>query len=91
VASIAIPVILFKASLTTLYGLMLGPDRELLLSSTLVVLGLAASIAMAAAGVSVPVCMLEMMLVLGLSIAYDERRGHKGRAAALRRLETAAG
>ncbi len=35
--------------------------------------------------------MLAMMVVLGLSIAYDERRGHKGRAAALRRLETAAG
>ena len=47
--------------------------------------------AMAAAGASVPLCMLEMMLVLGLSIAYDERRGHKGRAAALRRLEAAAG
>ncbi|MFF2843870.1 low temperature requirement protein A [Paenarthrobacter sp. NPDC057981] len=91
VASIAIPIILFKVSLTTLYSIMLNPDRELLWSTTVVVLGLAASIAMAAAGASVPLCMLEMMLVLGLSIAYDERRGHKGRAAALRRLETAAG
>ncbi|MFJ4267378.1 low temperature requirement protein A [Paenarthrobacter nicotinovorans] len=91
VASIAIPIILFKVSLTTLYGFMLNPDRELLWSTVLVVIGLAASIAMAAAGASVPVCMLEMMLVLGLSIAYDERRGHKGRAAALRRLEAAAG
>ncbi|MGJ3191806.1 low temperature requirement protein A [Paenarthrobacter sp. FR1] len=91
VASIAIPIILFKVSLTTLYSIMLGPDRELLWSSALVVLGLGASIAMAAAGASVPLCMLEMMVVLGLSIAYDERRGHKGRAAALRRLETAAG
>jgi low temperature requirement protein LtrA len=91
VASIAIPIILFKASLTTIYSFMLGPDRELLWSSSLVVAGLAASIVMAAAGASVPLCMLEMMLVLGLSIAYDERRGHKGRAAALRRLENAAG
>ncbi|BCW12447.1 low temperature requirement protein A [Paenarthrobacter nicotinovorans] len=91
VASIAIPIILFKVSLTTLYGIMLNPDRELLWSTAVVVLGLAGSIAMAAAGASVPLCMLEMMLVLGLSIAYDERRGHKGRAAALRRLEAAAG
>ena len=91
VASIAIPIILFKVSLTALYSIMLGPDRDLLWSSAVVVLGLAASVAMAAAGASVPLCMLEMMVVLGLSIAYDERRGHKGRAAALRRLETAAG
>ena len=91
VASIAIPIILFKVSLTTLYSIMLGPDRELLWSSTLVVIALAGSIAMAAAGASVPLCMLEMMVVLGLSIIFDERRGHKGRAAALRRLETAAG
>jgi low temperature requirement protein LtrA len=91
VASIAIPVILFKVSLTTLYSIMLGPDREHLLSSTLVVIALAGSIAMAAAGASVPLCMLEMMVVLGLSIIFDERQGHKGRAAALRRLEAAAG
>lgn len=91
VASIAIPIILFKVSLTTLYSIMLGPDRELLWSSALVVIALAGSIAMAAAGASVPLCMLEMMVVLGLSIAFDERRGHKGRAAALRRLEAAAG
>ncbi|MFC8041480.1 low temperature requirement protein A [Paenarthrobacter sp. NPDC057355] len=91
VASSAIPIIVFKVSLTTLYGSMLNADRELLWSTALVVIGLAASIAMAAAGASVPLCMLEMMLVLGLSIAYDERRGHKGRAAALRRLEAAAG
>ncbi|AFR30812.1 low temperature requirement protein A [Arthrobacter sp. Rue61a] len=91
VASIAVPVILFKASLTTLYCIMLGPDRDLIWSSALVVLGLAATIALAAAGASVPICMLVMMLVMGLSIAYDERRGHKGRSAALRRLETAAG
>ncbi|YCH07133.1 low temperature requirement protein A [Arthrobacter sp. alpha11c] len=91
VASIAVPVILFKVSLSTLYSIMLGPDRELLWSSALVVIALAGSIAMAAAGASLPLCMLEMMVVLGLSIIFDERRGHKGRAAALRRLETAAG
>ena len=91
VASIAVPVILFKVSLSTLYSIMLGPDRELLWSSALVVIALAGSIAMASAGASLPLCMLEMMVVLGLSIIFDERRGHKGRAAALRRLETAAG
>jgi len=91
VASIAIPIILFKVSLTTLYSIMLGRDRDLLVSTAVVVLALAGSIAMAAAGASVALCMMEMMAVLGLSIAFDERRGHKGRAAALRRLENAAG
>ncbi|MFJ5958686.1 low temperature requirement protein A [Paenarthrobacter sp. NPDC092416] len=91
VASIAIPIVLFKISLTTLYSTMLGPDRTLLWSTAIVVAALAGSVAMAAAGASVPMCMLEMMVVLGLSIVFDERRGHKGRAAALRRLEAAAG
>ncbi|MEO3939532.1 hypothetical protein V3C41_00440 [Paenarthrobacter nicotinovorans] len=66
---------------------MLGFDRQLLWSSALVISAVAGSVAMAAAGVPLALSMLEMVHVLGLSIAHDERRGHKGRADALRRLE----
>lgn len=90
VASIALPIILFKIFVTTIYSFMLGTDRLLLLNTGLVVLGLAASVPLAAAGVSVPLCMLEMALVLGLAIGFDERRGQQSREDALRRLESAA-
>ncbi|MFK0009344.1 low temperature requirement protein A [Paenarthrobacter sp. NPDC090520] len=91
VAWIAVPVAIFKVSLTTLYTAMLGVDKHVLWSTAMVVAVLAGSIALAAAGASVPVCMLVMVAALGISITLDERLGHKGRAAALRRLEAAAG
>lgn len=91
VAWIAVPVAIFKVSLTSLYTAMLGPDKQVLWSTAMVVAVLAGSIALAAAGASVPACMLVMVASLGVSIVLDERSGHKGRAAALRRLEAAAG
>ncbi|MEV7607407.1 low temperature requirement protein A [Paenarthrobacter sp. NPDC089322] len=91
VASIAVPVAIFKVSLTALYTTMLGTDKHVLWSTAMVVAVLGASVALAAAGASVPVCMLVMVLALGVSIALDEHSGHRGRAAALRRLEAAAG
>ncbi|MFI2566443.1 low temperature requirement protein A [Paenarthrobacter sp. NPDC018779] len=91
VAWIAVPVAIFKVSLTTLYTAMLGVDKHVLWSTAMVVAVLAGSIALAAASASVPVCMLVMVAALGISITLDERLGHKGRAAALRRLEAAAG
>ncbi|MFJ4026844.1 low temperature requirement protein A [Paenarthrobacter sp. NPDC089989] len=91
VAWIAVPVAIFKVSLTTLYTAMLGVDKHVLWSTAMVAAVLAGSIALAAAGASVPVCMLVMVAALGISIALDERLGHRGRAAALRRLEAAAG
>ena len=91
IAWIAVPVAIFKVSLTLLYTAMLGPDKHVLWSTGMVAAVLAGSVALAAAGVSVPLCMLVMVLALGVSIALDERSGHKGRAAALRRLEAAAG
>ncbi|BCW08316.1 low temperature requirement protein A [Arthrobacter sp. NtRootA1] len=91
IAWIAAPVAIFKVSLTLLYTAMLGPDKHVLWSTGMVAAVLAGSVALAAAGVSVPLCMLVMVLALGVSIALDERSGHKGRAAALRRLEAAAG
>ena len=91
IAWIAVPVAIFKVSLTLLYTAMLGPDKHVLWSTGMVAAVLAGSVALAAAGVSVPLCMLVMVLALGVSIALDERSGHKGRTAALRRLEAAAG
>ena len=69
----------------------LGVDFNLWVNVLLVLAVLGGSIVLAAAGASVPLCMLVMVAVLGISIALDERSGHKGRAAALRRLEAAAG
>jgi hypothetical protein len=54
-----------------------------------VLASLAASVGLAAAGVSVPVCMLVIVLALGASIVIDERRGAGKMNAALERLERA--
>ncbi|MBP2412615.1 low temperature requirement protein LtrA [Arthrobacter stackebrandtii] len=90
VASIAIPIAIFQISLTSLYTSLLGVDRSFVWVAAFVVAGLGAGVGMAAAGVPVSLCMLEMMIVLGLVIAFDERSSHKGRAVAIQRLESAA-
>ena len=86
VASIAIPIAIFYVSLTALYTSLLGVDRRFVWAAVFIVVGLGGGVAMSAAGVSVALCMLEMMLVLGLVIVYDERQSHAGRAEALQRL-----
>jgi low temperature requirement protein LtrA len=87
VASIAIPVALFKVSLTWLYSVMICADRTVIAVAAGVLVSLAASVGLAAAGVSVPVCMLVIVLALGASIVIDERRGTGKMNAALERLE----
>lgn len=89
VASIAIPVALFKVSLTWLYSVMICADRTVIAVAAGVLASLAASVGLAAAGVSVPVCMLVIVLALGASIVIDERRGAGKMNAALERLERA--
>jgi low temperature requirement protein LtrA len=90
VASIAVPVALFKGSLTWLYSVMVGPDRTVITVAAGVLAALAASVGMAAAGVSVPVCLLVIVLALGMSIVIDERRGSDRLHHALEKLETTA-
>jgi len=90
VASIAIPVALFKAALTWLYSVMMGPDRTVIAVAAGILVVLAGTVGLAAAGASVPVCMLVMVLALGASIVIDERRGAERLQAALHRLEAEA-
>ncbi|SLK09101.1 low temperature requirement protein A [Arthrobacter sp. P2b] len=90
VASIAVPVALFKGSLTWLYSVMVGPDRTVITVAAGVLAALAASVGMAAAGVSVPVCLLVIVLALGMSVVIDERRGSDRLHHALEKLETTA-
>jgi len=90
VASIAIPVALFKASLTWLYSMMMGPDRAVIAVASGVIAALAASVGLAAAGVSVPACLLVIVLALAVPIVIDERRGSGRLDRALGKLEAEA-
>lgn len=90
VASIAVPVALFKLSLTWLYSAMVGADRTIITVAALVLVVLAGSIGLAAAGASVPVCLLVIVLALAASIVIDERRGSERLHQALQKLEAEA-
>ena len=90
VASIAVPVALFKLSLTWLYSVMVGADRTIITVAACVLAALAGSVGLAAAGASVPVCLLVIVMALGASIVIDERRGAERLHRALGRLEAGA-
>ena len=90
VASIAIPVAVFKVALTWLYSAMMGPDRTVIAVAAGVVVVLAGAVGLAALGASVPVCMLVIVLALAASIIIDERRGAERLHNALQRLESEA-
>lgn len=87
VASIAVPVALFKVSLTWLYSVMVGADRTVMAVAVCVLAALAASVRLAAAGASVPISLLVIVLALGISIVVDERRGSERLHLALAKLE----
>jgi low temperature requirement protein LtrA len=84
VASIAIPVALFKISLTLLYGAMMGLDRLIAGEAAVVVLLVGLSVGLAAVGVSVPVCMLVICAALAVSVVIDEHP--RAKAAHRRRI-----
>jgi low temperature requirement protein LtrA len=90
VASIVVPVALFKLSLTWLYSAMVGADRTIITVAAFVLVVLAGSIGLAAAGASVPVCLLVIVLALAASIVIDERRGSERLHQALQKLEAEA-
>lgn len=87
VASIAVPVALFKGSLTWLYSVMVGKDRTIITVGACVLVALAGSVGLAALGVPLPVCLLVIVLALGMSIIVDERRGSERLHLALEKLE----
>lgn len=88
VASIAIPVAVFKVALTWLYSVMMGPDRTVILVAAGITMALAGAVGLAALGASVPVALLVIVLALAVSIIIDERRGAERLHAALKRLES---
>ncbi len=84
VLSVVIPVIIFLGSIYALYGYLVGEfDRFfiLLLSGTLVVV--ASAIAAAALGLSMPLCLIILMLAPIVTIIGYETRGHERQAAML--------
>ena len=90
VASIAIPVALFKLTLTWLYSVMMEPDRGVITVAAGVIAVQAGAVVLAAIGVSVPVCLLVMVLALAASIIIDEKRGSERVHTALAKLESGA-
>lgn len=87
VASVAVPVAIFKVSLTWLLSVMICADRVVMAVATGVVAAMAGSVGMAAAGVPVPACLLVIVLTLGVSIVIDERRVAERMNTALQQLE----
>ncbi|RAX45021.1 low temperature requirement protein A [Arthrobacter sp. AQ5-06] len=87
VASIALPVAIFKVSLTAMFSIMITVDRTIIAVAAGVLAALAGSVGLAAAGVSVPVCLLVIVLALGVSIALDERLDRTKMSAALERMK----
>jgi low temperature requirement protein LtrA len=90
VAVIAMPVAIFKATLTWLFSTMICVDRTVIAVAAGVLAALAGSVGLAAAGVAVPVCLLVIVLALGVSIVIDEKRGTERMNAALEQMEAGA-
>jgi low temperature requirement protein LtrA len=87
IASVALPVAIFKVSLTWLLSVMICVDRIVVAVAAGVIAAMAGSIGMAAAGVPVPACLLVIVLALGVSIVIDERRAAEKMNGALEQLE----
>jgi low temperature requirement protein LtrA len=87
VASIALPVAIFKVSLTAMFSIMITADRTIIAVAAGVLAALAGSVGLAAAGVSLPVCLLVIVLALGVSIVIDERLDRTKMSAALERMK----
>jgi low temperature requirement protein LtrA len=87
VASIAVPVAIFKVSLTAMFSIMITVDRTIIAVAAGVPAALAGSVGLAGAGVSVPVCLLVIVLALGVSIVIDERLDRTKMSAALERMK----
>ncbi|BAS11541.1 hypothetical protein AHiyo4_49630 [Arthrobacter sp. Hiyo4] len=65
-------------------------DHEAHISAAVAVAALAGSIGLATAGVSVPICLIVVVLALGVSIVIDEKHGTERMNAALEQLKAGA-
>ncbi|MBT2538890.1 low temperature requirement protein A [Arthrobacter sp. ISL-69] len=91
IASIAIPVAVFKITVTWLYSAMLGLDRMIVGVAAVVVLLLGLSVGLAALGVALPLCMLVICAALAVSVVVEEHPRAKAahrRQLALQRLRS---
>ncbi len=86
VASVAIPVAVFKVTLTWIYGSLLGVNRANLMLTFLVLVAAAAAVALAAVNVPVTICLLVILAAPAAAILEDELVGHRRRARALEKL-----
>jgi low temperature requirement protein LtrA len=86
VLSVAIPVSIFLVSIYAIYAYLVQTfDRFHLLLITATAVVVATSIAAASFGVSMPVCLLILMLAPVVTVVGYETRGHKHQAASLNR------
>ncbi len=88
VASVAIPVGIFKIALTWIYGTLTGFDRRNLMTTSVVVASAGLSVVLASAGMPVTVCLLMIVAGPAIVIVLDELAGRKWRTAALARLHS---
>jgi low temperature requirement protein LtrA len=89
VLSVAIPLALYTATLYALYGVVMqeaDPFHIALLAATALILG--TSIALAAAGTGVAICLLVLMLAPVVTVVGFELVGHRHLASALARIKT---
>lgn len=86
VATVAIPVTVFILALTFIYSAMVRADRVQLLECALVVLLCGAAIALAALGLSLPVCLVIILLGPAIIIVIDEVLGRRIKEAGAARV-----
>lgn len=86
VASVAIPVAVFKVALTSVYGYLTGLDRMNVVLSAIVVASSGLAIVLAAAGLPVTLCLLVIVAGPAVVIVADEVAGRHARTKGLARL-----
>jgi low temperature requirement protein LtrA len=87
VVSVVIPVGVYLASIFLVYGFLLGFDRVHVVELAGMAAILAVSVVLAAAGVSIGICLLVVALAPVLGIVVDEQSGAERRRRALEVLE----
>lgn len=91
VASVAIPVAVFKIALTWVYASLTVLDPRNLVMTAVVVASAGLGVALAAAGLPVTACLLVIVAGPAFVIVADEAAGRKWRQAGLARLQSRTG
>lgn len=88
VASVAIPVAIFKVALTWIYGALAGFDPRNVVTTAVVVAAAGLSVILASAGLPVTGCLLVIVAGPAIVIVLDELAGRKSQTTALARLHS---